>query len=77
MHITFDTHKIIKELESKKFTEEQAEAIVKIITETRKEDLSALATKQDLKELELKLTIKLGVLMFSLLLAFKVFDKFL
>ena len=34
-------------------------------------------TKGEMKKLELRITIKLSAIMFSLLLAFKMFDKFL
>ena len=61
--ITFDTHEFIKELKSAGFSEQQAEAITKLqktaistTLEQVKHDyqLDDLATKRDLKELELK-----------------------
>ena len=72
-----DTHFLVKRLISKKFTEEQAEEMVNIIKEIKEKDLEITATKQDLKELELRLTIRLGIVMFTMLTAFKILDKFL
>ncbi len=48
--ITFDTHAYIKRLKSVGFTEEQAEVQAETFAEIIEE---RLATKQDLKELEL------------------------
>ena len=72
-----DTHFLVKRLISKKFTEEQAEEMVNIIKEIKEKDLDITATKRDIKELELRLKIHLGAMIFSLLLAFKILDKFL
>jgi len=61
--ITFDTHEFIKELKNAGFSEQQAEVITKLqktaistTLEQAKHDyqLDDLATKRDLKELELK-----------------------
>ncbi|MFZ2404875.1 MAG: coiled-coil domain-containing protein [Methylobacter sp.] len=61
--ITFDTHEFIKELKNAGFSEQQAEAITNLqktaigtTLEQVKHDyqLDDLATKRDLKELELK-----------------------
>jgi len=61
--LTFDTHEFIKELKNAGFSEQQAEAITKLqktvigsTLEQAKHDyqLDDLATKRDLKELELK-----------------------
>jgi hypothetical protein len=58
--IVFDTHAFVKELAEAGMPEKQAEVLARsqatLINET-------LATKQDLKELELRLTIRLGSLM--------------
>ncbi len=58
--IVFDTRAIVKELAEAGMPEKQAEVLARsqatLINET-------LATKQDLKELELRLTIRLGSLM--------------
>ena len=72
-----DTHFLVKRLISKKFTEVQAEEMVNIIKEIKEQDLDITATKRDIKELELRLKIHLGTMIFSLLLAFKILDKFL
>ena len=72
-----DTRFLVKRLISKKFTEEQAEEMVNIIKEIKEKDLDITATKRDIKELELRLKIHLGAMIFSLLLAFKILDKFL
>ncbi|MFI3156728.1 MAG: DUF1640 domain-containing protein [Methylococcaceae bacterium] len=61
--LSFDTHEFIKELKNAGFSEQQAEAITKLqqtaistTLEQAKHDyqLDDLATKRDLKELELK-----------------------
>lgn len=57
---TFDTHAYVKELQAVGFTEEQAEVqanTLKTLIE------SELATKRDLKKLELRLTVRLGSIM--------------
>ena len=58
--IVFDTHAFVKELAEAGMPENQAEVLARsqatLINET-------LATKQDLRELELRLTIRLGSMM--------------
>ena len=58
--IVFDTHTFVKELTNAGMPEEQAEVLARpqatLIDET-------LATKKDLKELELRLTLRLGSMM--------------
>ena len=57
---TFDTHAYVKELQAVGFTEKQAEVqanTLKALIE------SELATKRDLKELELRLIVRLGGIM--------------
>lgn len=54
--ITFDTYKIAKRLESKGFTAEQAGGVVEALSEI---DVTHAATKNDLRELELKIENKL------------------
>ena len=58
--IVFDTHAFVKELAEAGMPEKQAEVLARaqatLINET-------LATKQDLKELELRLTMRLGSMM--------------
>ena len=55
----FDTHAYIKKLKAVGFTEEQAEVQAQVLSEIIDTNL---ATKQDLKELEYRMTIKLGTL---------------
>ncbi len=55
----FDTLRYSKTLEAAGISREQAEAHIRIIAEIVEGDL---ATKQDLKELEYRLIIKLGAL---------------
>ncbi|GAB0057346.1 hypothetical protein SIID45300_01673 [Candidatus Magnetaquicoccaceae bacterium FCR-1] len=57
--ITFDTHAFIKELKAAGFTEAQAEAQTKILSSVFKTNLEELATRRDLKELELTLKAEL------------------
>ena len=61
--IVFDTHHYIKELVSAGMPEKQAEVIAsqqaKLINE-------ALATKRDLRELELRMTTKIGAMIIAL-----------
>ena len=64
MSITFDTLAYAKKLKTVGFTEEQAEVQAETLAEIIDEKL---ATKQDLKELELRLkhdlTLRLGTMM--------------
>lgn len=55
--ISFDTHTFVKRLKQKGMPEEQADVPAEFQTRLIDEKL---ATKQDLKELELRLTIRLG-----------------
>ncbi len=59
--ITLDTHKFVRRLKESGFTEEQAEAVADAFKEAQGE--AELATKQDLRELEYRLIIKLGGMM--------------
>jgi hypothetical protein len=56
--ILFDSHTFIKRLKATGFTEEQAEAIV----DASRDALSQLVTKDDLRELEQRMSIKFGAL---------------
>jgi hypothetical protein len=53
--LTFDTHFFVKKLTKDGIPVKQAESIVEFVRETREADLSAVATKGDLRELELRL----------------------
>lgn len=66
--ITFDTHAFIKKLTESGLTEQQAEAITELQKETVKStleqarheyELDNLATKRDLRELELRLEARI------------------
>ena len=56
----FDTHAFVKELTEAGMPEAQAEVLVR--RQARLID-EQLATKRDLKELELRLTVRLGAMM--------------
>ena len=58
--IVFDTHAFVKELTQAGMPEAQAEVLARSQATLIDEKL---ATKQDLKELELRLTIRLGSMM--------------
>ena len=55
--VTFDTHRVVKDLQDAGFDEAQAEAVVKALGETidrdvvKPEDLKGFATKSDIAEL--------------------------
>lgn len=57
---TFDTHKFVRKLKEAGLPEMQAEAIADAFRDAQGE--ADLATKVDLRELEYRLTIKLGSL---------------
>lgn len=64
--IPFDTHAFIKELQTAGLSENQAEvqamALTKALAEFQESYLVELATKQDLREMELRLKHDLAVL---------------
>ena len=72
-----DTHKEVNILKNGGFTDKQAESLVNVLSDTLSKLVSKEELKTSLRELELKLTMRLGTMMFSLLLAFKILDKFL
>jgi|WetSurMetagenome_2_1015567.scaffolds.fasta_scaffold1178744_1 hypothetical protein len=53
--LTFDTLKFVKRLKGSGFTDEQAEAISEAFQEAQHAGFENLATKDDLRELELRL----------------------
>ena len=70
--ITFDTHEFFNELKNAGFSDQQAEVITKLqkvavsspLEQARHDfDLDNISTKRDLKELELRLTIKMGAML--------------
>lgn len=56
--VTFDTHKFIRKLRESGMPDAQAEAVADAFREAQGE--ADLATKPDWRELELRLTIKIG-----------------
>ena len=66
MH-TFDTHKFIKQIQSTGLKENQAEAIVDILKESRSFDLDRLATKDQLQNVEERLTARIHMMEGSLI----------
>ena len=56
---TLDTHEVVKELKAAGFTEDQAEAVTRVVRRGQEIDLSDLATKQDLTALETSLKAEL------------------
>jgi hypothetical protein len=59
--ITFDTHQLVKDLESRGFNTSQAEGINDALKSAL--TIAEVATKHDLKEMELRLTLKIGSLL--------------
>ncbi len=62
--ITFDTLKFVRKLEGAGFDAKQAEAVAEAFRDASGE--AELATKQDLKELELRLEAKIGEIKFEM-----------
>jgi hypothetical protein len=58
--LTFDTLKFADKLQASGFTQEQAKGAASAFAEVTAESTSQLATKADLREQELRITIKLG-----------------
>lgn len=59
-HKMFNTLRYARMLEEAGFSRDQAEASIKILVEIMEDKL---ATKQDIRELESKLTIRLGTML--------------
>ena len=57
--ITFDTHAYVRKLQSVGFTEAQAEAQTEILSSVFEKNLDDLASRQDLKELELSTKLEI------------------
>jgi hypothetical protein len=60
--LTFDTHAAVKKLIAAGMPDEQAEAQVEVLSEVLSANLGELATKQDLKELEMRLDARFEAL---------------
>jgi hypothetical protein len=76
MEVIFDTLEMVKKLEEKGLSREQAEEIIAIIKDLQSDLVTTKSLASDLKELELRMTVRVSSIVFALLLAFKVFDKF-
>ena len=63
--ITFDTLKFAQRLEKAGATREYAAAEAEALSEVFESGTQDLATKNDLREMELRMTIKLGSMMAS------------
>jgi hypothetical protein len=50
-----DTHEVVKTLKAAGFSEEQAEAVTRIVRDSQNVDLSGLATKGDLSEAKVEI----------------------
>ncbi|MDR2155462.1 MAG: CCDC90 family protein [Burkholderiaceae bacterium] len=60
---TFDTLKYADTLEAAGFSREQAKAQASALSDALEVNLKDLATKADLRELELRMTVKLGAML--------------
>lgn len=60
MAIPFDTLKFVRKLTAAGFTQPQAEAQADAFKEAHEENIDMLATKQDLKETEQRLELKIS-----------------
>lgn len=56
---TLDTHEVVKELKAAGFTEDQAEAVTRVVRRGQDIDLSSFALKADLTALETSLKAEL------------------
>ncbi len=71
--LTFDTYRVAKHLQSKGFTPEQAKGLVEAVREV---DTTQVSTKADLREMDLRMTVRLGGMIITLggvLIAIKYF----
>ncbi len=64
--VLFDTHAFIKRLKDSGFEEKQAEALTDAFKDAQNTSIEDLATKQDLKELELKVDGQFNLLKWML-----------
>ena len=64
--ITFDTHQFIKSLKTAGFEENQAEALAEALKNVQQLSVENLATKSDVKELEMKLSAEINLLKWML-----------
>jgi predicted transcriptional regulator len=64
--LSLDTYAVVKRLTAAGLDEKQAEVIVNTIHDVREADVKSLATKSDLRELELKLSGEMTLLKWML-----------
>ncbi|HAT51441.1 MAG: DUF1640 domain-containing protein [Nitrospirae bacterium] len=67
--VTFDTLKYVKTLKVAGFDERQAEALAAVQADVLDKNLDDLATKHDLKELELRIATELAPLKWGMAIA--------
>jgi hypothetical protein len=53
--VPFDTHEVVKELKAAGFSDEQAEAVTRVVRDAQGMGLSGLATKADLAETKVEI----------------------
>jgi hypothetical protein len=73
--VTFDTHQFIQTLKAAGFDEKQAEAVTHAFKKAQQQ--SELASKQDLREMEYRLTIKVGAMLGATIAIITTLDKLL
>jgi hypothetical protein len=59
--VALDTHEVVKELRAAGFTDEQAEAVTRVVRKAQDMDLSNLTTKTDLAVVATRLDLQLGL----------------
>nr|VFK10840.1 MAG: Protein of unknown function (DUF1640) [Candidatus Kentron sp. LPFa]VFK61878.1 MAG: Protein of unknown function (DUF1640) [Candidatus Kentron sp. UNK]VFK70037.1 MAG: Protein of unknown function (DUF1640) [Candidatus Kentron sp. UNK]VFK78796.1 MAG: Protein of unknown function (DUF1640) [Candidatus Kentron sp. SD] len=73
--ITFDTQQFVDTLKEANFSDEQARALSKAIKRVQQE--SDLVTKADLRELEHRLTLRMGAMFGATIFILTALDKLL
>lgn len=59
--VPFDTHEVVKELKAAGFTDDQAEAVTRVVRDAQAIDLSNLVTKADLTPFATKTDLHVGL----------------
>ncbi len=60
--ITFDTHQFVKKLQAKGISEEQSEAIVDVVKESRNDAVNSLSTKAEMQQFKSELKYDMSLL---------------
>ncbi len=60
--ITFDTHQFVKKLQAKGISEEQSEAIVDVVKESRNDAVNSLSTKSEMQQFKSELKYDMSLL---------------